>query len=71
MQYVVGDIHGYAGKPPAGFLPCRGQELSKTYYRKLYEVIGSCWNNGKESSANVFRLPNVNGPWYIYTGVIN
>lgn len=57
---VPGIISGFAGSTvPSGWLLCNGQEVSKTTYSKLYNVIGDLW--GTATDTTKFKLPNCQG----------
>ena len=54
-------MYGISGDtPPAGYLWCKGAEVSRTTYADLFAVIGTTFNTGGESASN-FRLPNLSG----------
>lgn len=56
-QIPVGAIFAFPSeKIPEGFLPCEGQELSRTQYPKLFELIGKSFGRGK-----TFCLPDLQG----------
>lgn len=44
---------------PQGFLPCHGDEISRTEYKELYSVIGNSWGSG--DGQTTFNLPYFNG----------
>jgi hypothetical protein len=55
----VGAIEMFAGAAaPAGYLLCRGQEVSQTTYAALYAVCSTLYNTGGETSGN-FRVPDL------------
>jgi microcystin-dependent protein len=45
-----------AASPPAGFLVCNGNTVSRTTYANLFAVIGTTWGIGDGSTT--FNLPN-------------
>ena len=52
----VGTIIAWGGlTPPAGYLECAGQSLSRTIYKGLFLAIGTAWGS---DSAETFRLPD-------------
>jgi len=56
-----GSVMAYAaGTPPAGWLQCVGQTVSRTTYAALFAVIGTIYNTGGEAGTD-FRLPNMLG----------
>lgn len=57
-QIPVGAIFAFPSeKIPEGFLPCEGQELSRTQYPKLFELIGKSFGGGNKT----FCLPDLQG----------
>lgn len=55
-----GIIIPFAGPtPPAGYLLCYGQEVSRTAYAGLFLVLGTRWGAGDGSTT--FRLPDLRG----------
>lgn len=66
----IGTVQMYAGTVaslPNGWLACKGQEVSKTTYAKLYAIIGDMYSNGDETAGN-FRLPDLQGRTAIGVG---
>ncbi|MDR0798949.1 MAG: phage tail protein [Dysgonamonadaceae bacterium] len=58
----VGSIMPFAGdasKVPAGWLLCDGKAVSRSEYAALYEVIGTAWGFGNNSTT--FNLPDMRG----------
>jgi microcystin-dependent protein len=56
----VGTIVAFAGPtPPAGWLPCNGDNVSRVTYANLYSVIGDTWGYGDQIST--FNLPDLRG----------
>ncbi len=56
----VGTIVEYSGNElPSGYLLCDGQEVSRTEYSSLFEVIGTTYGEG--NGATTFNLPNLKG----------
>lgn len=56
-----GTVIAYAGKtatPPAGWLPCEGQELTVAQFPALFAVIGTIYGG---DGVNRFRLPDLRG----------
>jgi len=53
---IVPSIIPYTGTPPAGFLFCNGQSVSKTTYLGLFTAIGSIFG---PSTISNFTLPNM------------
>lgn len=57
---LTGVVVPYAGTvPPAGWLECNGQAISRVLYARLFEVLGSNFGNGDGS--NTFNLPDLRG----------
>lgn len=54
----VGELRSFAGQPSyyIGWLPCLGQEISKTQYQRLYNCIGDTWGTATDNTK--FKLPN-------------
>jgi microcystin-dependent protein len=60
----VGTILDFAGDtPPADYLLCYGQLVSKTTYAALYAAIGDLWGTG---NATDFKIPDLRG--YVTAG---
>jgi len=58
----VGSVMPFAGdadKVPAGWLLCDGREVSRSDYVVLYNVIGTAWGFGNNSTT--FNLPDMRG----------
>lgn len=54
----VGTLIWFAGStPPAGYLLCNGDVVSRATYSSLFEVIGTTYGAGDESTT--FNLPNL------------
>ena len=65
-----GAVMSFATKgAPQGWLECSGQILLRSDYQNLFDVIGTTWDNGVGN--NEFRLPNLNGGYFIRGGVVN
>ena len=47
----------HATTPPEGWLPCNGQNVSRTTYANLFAVIGTTYGSGDGSTT--FNLPNL------------
>ena len=47
----------HATTPPEGWLPCNGQNVSRTTYANLFSVIGTTYGSGDGSTT--FTLPNL------------
>ena len=47
----------HATTPPEGWLPCNGQNVSRTTYANLFAVIGTTYGSGDGSTT--FKLPNL------------
>lgn len=45
------------GSVPAGYLLCNGMEVSRTTYHDLFEVIGTYYGEGDNTTT--FHLPNL------------
>ena len=63
QTFVGGDLTGmifaFAGSTiPSGFLLCDGSKVSRTTYKKLFDVIGTTYGAGDGSTT--FNLPNLN-----------
>lgn len=48
-----------ADNPPEGYLECNGQEVSRTTYSQLFEVIGTKYGEGDGSTT--FNVPDLQG----------
>ena len=62
QTFVGGDLTGmifaFAGSTiPSGFLLCDGSKVSRTTYKKLFDVIGTTYGAGDGSTT--FTLPNL------------
>lgn len=58
----IGSIETFAGvaaKIPEGYLLCNGQEVSRTTYKDLFEVIGTTYGAGDGSTT--FKVPDLRG----------
>ncbi len=56
----IGVIHEYAGsEAPTGYLLCQGQEISRTTYADLFQVIGTTYGSGDGSTT--FHIPDMRG----------
>lgn len=57
LVYPIGTMMPYAGtsSPPAGFLWCQGQAVSRTTYSALFAVLGTTYGSGNGSTT--FNLP--------------
>lgn len=56
----AGTIIAYAANTaPDGYLACNGQEVSRTEYAKLFEVIGTTYGEGDGSTT--FKVPELTG----------
>lgn len=56
----IGVVSQYAGTTaPDNYLLCDGQEISRTTYSQLFEVIGTSYGNGDGSTT--FNVPNIQG----------
>lgn len=54
---LTGTIIAFAGNTlPNGYLLCDGSKVSRTTYKKLFDVIGTTYGNGDGSTT--FNLPN-------------
>ena len=54
----VGCISIYSGATaPSGWLICNGQEISRSTYSNLYEIIGTTYGSG--NNVDTFNLPNL------------
>jgi len=57
-EVPVGTLLDFAGAtPPAGYLLCNGQAVSRTTYAVLFAVLGSTWGGGDGSTT--FNLPDL------------
>ncbi len=57
----IGSIETFAGveaKIPEGYLLCNGQEVSRTTYKDLFDVIGTTYGS---SSGTTFKVPDLRG----------
>ena len=62
QAFVGGDLTGmifaFAGSTvPSGFLLCDGSKVSRTTYKKLFDVIGTTYGSG--DGKTTFTLPNL------------
>lgn len=56
----TGTILGFAGEtPPAGWLLCNGQQVSRLFYQDLFAEIGDAWGPG--DGATTFEVPDLCG----------
>ena len=56
----IGTVLDFAGtNPPQYYLLCNGQEVSRTDYAELFDVIGTTWGSGDGSTT--FNVPNSQG----------
>lgn len=54
--FMVGEIRTIMGSIiPEGWLLCNGDEISRTRYKKLYNVIGTLYGTG--DGVSTFNLP--------------
>ena len=57
----IGSIETFAGvaaKIPEGYLLCNGQEVSRTTYKDLFDVIGTTYGS---STGTTFKVPDLRG----------
>ena len=58
----VGAIQIFAGaEAPNGYLLCQGQEILKSEYSKLWDLIGNTYLNGRQGGQPHFYLPDLRG----------
>lgn len=66
VETAIGGVQGcptgmiaffHATTPPEGWLPCNGQNVSRTTYANLFAVIGTTYGSGDGSTT--FALPNL------------
>ena len=66
VETAIGGVQGcptgmiaffHATTPPDGWLPCNGQNVSRTTYANLFAVIGTTYGSGDGSTT--FTLPNL------------
>lgn len=66
VETAIGGVQGcptgmiaffHATTPPDGWLPCNGQNVSRTTYANLFSVIGTTYGSGDGSTT--FALPNL------------
>lgn len=56
----IGTINAFAGDTaPTGYLICDGSAVSRTTYSDLFEVIGTTYGSGDDSTT--FNLPDIKG----------
>lgn len=56
--FPTGTIIDFAGStPPAGFLACNGDEISRSVWSDLFSVIGETWGAG--NGTTTFNIPNL------------
>lgn len=55
LPWASNNINGI----PSGFLLCNGQEVSRSTYSSLYNLIGTSYGGGNGSTT--FNVPNMNG----------
>lgn len=64
---LIGEIKPYAGSnEPTGWLKCDGRAVSRTDYSALFNVIGTTYGSGDESTT--FNLPDLRGRFPLGTG---
>lgn len=57
---IVGEIRDFAGAtPPAGWLLCYGQDVSRTAYAALFAAIGTAYGSG--DGGTTFAMPDFRG----------
>jgi len=57
---LTGTVLPFAGATaPSGWLMCHGQEVSRTTYRALFDVIGTHYGPG--NGTTTFNLPDIRG----------
>lgn len=49
----------YGGRPPKNWLLCYGQEVSRTEYKPLFDVIGT--SSGSGNGSTTFNVPDLKG----------
>ena len=60
IKQWAGVIQMFAGStPPAGWLLCNGQAVSRTTYAELFAAIGTTWGAGNGSTT--FNVPDLRG----------
>lgn len=53
---IIGEVRAFAGtKVPDGWLLCNGDNISRTTYKQLFDVIGTGYGAG--DGATTFTLP--------------
>ncbi len=57
-QKALGDPATKSGKIPEGYLLCNGQEVSRTTYKDLFDVIGTTYGS---STGTTFKVPDLRG----------
>lgn len=56
----AGEVSFFAtAAPPAGWLICNGQEVSRVTYAKLFAAIGEMWGAG--NGVSTFKVPDLRG----------
>ena len=56
----IGSVIAFAGiNPPFGYLLCHGQEVSRSEYSNLFNIIGELYGVG--DGVNTFNLPDLRG----------
>ena len=66
-EVMIGAVMSFASKNiKTGWLPCNGQEVSRSQYPKLFKMIGTTY--GTPGNNTVFKLPNLNGNKYFIRG---
>ena len=58
LQNPVGSVITFmADNAPDGYLACNGQEVSRTTYKDLFDIIGTKYGEGDGSTT--FNVPNL------------
>ena len=64
----VGEVRQFAMSTlPYGWVFCNGNALSRTYYKRLFDVISTAWGTGDGSTT--FNIPDLRGLFLKSTGV--
>lgn len=64
---LIGEIRLFAfAQPPAGWLRCDGQLLTRTQYAELFRVLGTLYGGDEHTT---FALPNLQGRVAVHPGL--
>lgn len=62
----VGTVLDFAGtNPPQYYLLCNGQEVSRTDYAELFDVIGTTWGAGMTQQHLMYQIHKAECQWVL------